>query len=213
MEQQPMEQEEKEAPSLQERPEQEVPETPAPPEESPAQRLAAAIWRTTADSHVTPLKRLKLSPPEGVTAEEAAALLLAVGTPEADPALSAIAFVKGQKDLYFYDARIMPPPFAVLASLVMDKAVLRTIATVTRSDCRLYPRPTQFSKLRAYPFYYSEDEILGAAARMKDSEEYADICVVTASNGGKGFYSSQVISKQYAQALIEFAEVGQRANP
>ena len=82
MEQQPMEQEEKEAPSLQERPEQEVPETPAPPEESPAQRLAAAIWRTTADSHVTPLKRLKLSPPEGVTAEEAAALLLAVGTPE-----------------------------------------------------------------------------------------------------------------------------------
>ena len=50
-------------------------------------------------------------------------------------------------------------------------------------------------------------------ARMKDSEEYADIGVVTASNGGKGFYSSQVISKQYAQALIEFAEVGQRANP
>ena len=48
---------------------------------------------------------------------------------------------------------------------------------------------------------------------MKDSEEYADIGVVTASNGGKGFYSSQVISKQYAQALIEFAEVGQRANP
>ena len=213
MEQQPMEQEEREAPSLQELPEQEVPETPAPPEESPAQRLAAAIWRTTADSHVTPLKRLKLSPPEGVTAEEAAALLLAVGTPEADPALSAIAFVKGQKDLYFYDASIMTPHFAELDSLLMDKDILRTIATVTRSDCRLYPRPTQFSKLRAYPFYYSEDEILGAAARMKDSEEYADIGLVTASNGGKGFYSSQVISKQYAQALIEFAEVGQRANP
>ena len=213
MEQQPMEQEERETPSLQELPEQEVPETPAPPEESPAQRLAAAIWRTTADSHVTPLKRLKLSPPEGVTAEEAAALLLAVGTPEADPALEKIAFIRGKKDLYFYETTLMTAHFAELDSLIMDKDILRTIATVTRSDCRLYPRPTQFSKLRAYPFYYSEDEILGAAARMKDSEEYADIGVVTASNGGKGFYSSQVISKQYAQALIEFAEVGQRANP
>ena len=213
MEQQPMEQEEREAPSLQELPEQEVPETPAPPEESPAQRLAAAIWRTTADSHVTPLKRLKLSLPEGVTPEEAEELLTKAGTPEADPALEKIAFIRGKKDLYFYETTLMTAHFAELDSLIMDKDILRTIATVTRSDCRLYPRPTQFSKLRAYPFYYSEDEILGAAARMKDSEEYADIGVVTASNGGKGFYSSQVISKQYAQALIVFAEVGQRANP
>ena len=193
--------------------EEAAPPEAAPVEETPAQKLAACILATTREAHVTPLKKLKLHLPEGVTPEEAEELLTKAGTPEADPALEKIAFIRGKKDLYFYETTLMTAHFAELDSLIMDKDILRTIATVTRSDCRLYPRPTQFSKLRAYPFYYSEDEILGAAARMKDSEEYADIGVVTASNGGKGFYSSQVISKQYAQALIEFAEVGQRANP
>lgn len=190
-----------------------APEAASPPEETAAGKLAACIRQTTAQSHVIPMKKLKLSLPEGVTAEEAAALLAAVGTPEADPALASVAFVKGQRDLYFYDGSIMTAHFAELDSLLMDKDILRTIATVTRSDCKLYPRPTQFSKLRAYPFHFSEDEILGAAARMKDNEEYRDIDVVTASNGGKGFYSSRIISRQYAQALIEIAEVGERANP
>lgn len=185
----------------------------APAEESAAKRLAARIRQTTAQSHVTPLKKLKLSPPEGVTAEEAAALLAAVGTAEADPALAAVACVKGQRDWYYYDSSIMTPHFAELDSLLMDKDILRTIATVTRSDCALYPRPTQFSKLRAYPFYFSEDEILGAAARMKDTEEYGDIDVVTASNGAKGFYSSRVISRGYAQGLIEQVEVEEHDNP
>lgn len=189
------------------------PEAPRPEESSPAEKLAAAIRETTAQSHVLPLKKLKLHLPEGVTAEEASALLTAAGTPEADPALASIAFVQGKKDLYFYDNSIMTPHFAELDSLLMDKDILRTIATVTRSDCKLYPRPTQFRKLMAYPFYFTPDEIEGAAARMKDSEEYGDIGVVTASNGGKGFYSSAVISRTYAQALIEIAEVGERANP
>lgn len=190
-----------------------LPEAEAAPEteaETPAKRLAAFIWDTTAKSHVTPLKKLKLSPPEGVTPEETAALLLAVGTPEADPALQNIAFVKGQKDLYFYDCTIMTGHFAEIDSLILDKDILRTIATVARSDCKIYPRPTQFSKLKNYPFFFTEDEIEGAAARMEKIEEYADIGVVTASNGGKGFYSTQSVSPQYAQALIEMVEVTER---
>jgi hypothetical protein len=107
----------------------------------------------------------------------------------------------------------MTAHFAELDSLIMDKDILRTIATVTRSDCKLYPRPTQFSKLMGYPFYFSEDEIEGAAARMEKLEEYADIGVVTASNGGKGFYSTQFISRGYAQGLIESVEVEERENP
>lgn len=202
--------------------EQEVPaeEAPAPEtaaeaplEDSPAKKLAAHIREVTAQSHVTPLKKLKLSPPEGVAPEEVAALLLAVGTPEADPALGSIAFVKGQKDLYFYDSTIMTGHFAELDSLIMDKDILRTIATVTRSDCQLYPRPTQFKKLMAYPFRFSEDEVLGAAARMAQMEEYADIGVVTATNGGKGFYSSRFLSQRYAQALIQQVEVEESENP
>lgn len=202
-----------EVPETQNTPDTPEPEAPRPEESSPAEKLAAAIRETTAQAHVLPLKKLKLHLPEGVTAEETTALLLAAGTPEADPALASIAYVRGKKDLYFYDSSIMTTHFAELDSLLMDKDILRTIATVTRSDCKLYPRPTQFQKLTAYPFYFTLDEIEGAAARMKGSEEYGDIDVVTASNGGKGFYSSAVISRTYAQALIEIAEVGERANP
>jgi len=193
-------------------------QTPAPAEEAPAeetsaQKLAACILATTREDHVLPLKKLKLHLPEGVTPEEAEAILSKAGTPEADPALEHVRFVKGQKDLYFYEATLMTAHFAELDSLIMDKDILRTIATVTRSDCKLYPRPTQYSKLKAYPFYFTEDEIEGAAARMAQIEEYADIGVVTASNGGKGFYSTQFISKGYAQGLIEQVEVEEKENP
>ena len=186
---------------------------PAKPEETPAQKLAKHIRDRSIDSKVEPLKKMKLNPPEGVTAEELAALLAAVGTPEADPALAKIAFVQGAKDLYFFDTEMMTRHFAELQSLLEDKDILRTIATITRSDSQLYPRPTQFKKLMAYPFFFTLDEILGAQARMKLEEQYADIDVVTATNGGKGFYSSQYLSRRYAQALIQQVEVGERENP
>ena len=48
---------------------------------------------------------------------------------------------------------------------------------------------------------------------MEKLEEYADIGVVTASNGGKGFYSTQFVSRGYAQGLIEQVEVEERENP
>lgn len=206
---------EKEQELLERQAPEEAPASPeAPPaEETPAQKLAACILAVTKEAHVLPLKKLKLHLPEGVTPEEADGLLTKAGTEDADPALEHIAFIQGKKDLYFYETTLMTAHFAELDSLIMDKDILRTIATVTRSDCKLYPRPTQFSKLRTYPFYFSEDEIEGAAARMEKLEEYADIGVVTASNGGKGFYSTRFVSRGYAQGLIEAAEVEEKENP
>ena len=190
--------------------EQQTPPVEEPaPNETPAAKLAACILETTREAHVTPLKKLKLHLPQGVTPEEAEALLTKAGTPEADPALEKIAFIQGKKDLYFYETTLMTAHFAELDTLIVEKDILRTIATVTRSDCKLYPRPTQFSKLKAF----SEDELEGAAARMEKLEEYADIGVVTASNGGKGFYSTQFVSRGYAQGLIEQVEVEERENP
>jgi hypothetical protein len=192
---------------------EEAPTRPAKEEKSPAQRLAEHIKKCSIDSKVVPLKQVKLTPPEGVTGEEVAALLAAVGTPEADPALEKIAFVQGAKDRYFFETDMMTRHFAELQSLLEDKDILRTIATIARSDSQLYPRPTQFKKLMAYPFYFSMDEILGAQARMKMEEQYADIDVVTATNGGKGFYSSKYLSRRYAQALIQQVEVEEKENP
>ena len=184
-----------------------------PAEKTPAQKLADYIRQCSIDSHVAPLKKTRLQPPEGVTQEEVTALLAAVGTAEADPALERISFVQGQKDLYYFDQQMMTRHFAEIDSMLEDKDILYTIATVARSDCKLYPRPTQFSKLRKYPFFFTEDEILGAVARMKFDDRYSDIDTVTASNGAMGIYSSQFMSKKYARALIEQVEVEERQNP
>ena len=89
--------------------------------------------------------------------EEKSALLDSLGTEEAPVELADIAWVKGRKDTFYYDGTIMTRHYAELDAMIQEKDLLYTIATVTRSDCMLYPRPTQFSKLRDMPFWMSED--------------------------------------------------------
>lgn len=178
-----------------------------------AKTLAKHLYDRTALSKVTARKALLLAPPGDISKEALHSLLPAVGTSEANTALSSIAFVKGKKDTYYYDSSIMTRHYAEIDALLEDKDILATIASVTRSDSKLYPRPTQFSKLMNTPFRFSKDEILGAAARMKNEEEYQDIGVVTASNGNSGFYSEKHMSFRYAKSLIEQIEVEEKENP
>ena len=103
--------------------------------------------------------------------------------------------------------------YAELDSMIQEKDILHTIATVARSDSSLYPRPTQFSKLEDTPFWMTEDELLGAQARFRFEPQYADIEVVEASNGKKGFFSTKYMSRTYAQSLIEWIEVEEDENP
>ena len=181
--------------------------------EEAAGALASFLHCRTADSKVTGKRQMEMHLPEGVSQEELAALLADMGTEEAPAALEKMAAVQGKKDLYYYDASIMTKHYAEIDALLEDKDILQTIATVTRSDSKLYPRPTQFSKLMDVPFRFSKDEILGAAARMKSESGYEDIDVVTASNGKAGFFSSQSLSHRYAQSLIEAIEVEANENP
>jgi len=178
-----------------------------------AQRLARYLYDRTAASKVTARKPLLLSPPDGLDKEPVRALLDGVGTEEAHASMSRIAETEGKKDTYYYDADIMTKHYAEIDALLEDKDMLRTIATVTRSDSKLYPRPTQFSKLMDVPFRFSTDEILGVAARMTAEEEYQDIGVVTASNGKSGFFSERFMSRKYAQSLIQQIEVDDPENP
>jgi len=178
-----------------------------------AQGLATYLYDRTAVSKVTARKPLLRSPPEGLDKESVRTLVAGVGTEEVHTALANIAETAGKKDTYLYDASIMTKHYAEIDALLEDKDMLRTIATVTRSDSRLYPRPTQFSKLMNTPFRFSMDEILGAAARMKGDEEYQDIGVVTASNGKSAFFSDKFLSRKYAQSLIQQIEVDDPENP
>ena len=172
-----------------------------------AQVLYGCLRARTIESKVTAKKQLLMKTPEGLSKEELPALLAAIGTEECPEELKAIAVVNGRKDVYYYESTLMTSQYAELDAMIQEKDILHTIATVTRSDCELYLVPTQFSKLRDYPFFFSEDEILGAAARFTLDPQYADIKVVEASNGGKGFYTTKEMDERYAKARIEHVEV------
>ena len=110
---------------------------------------------------------------------------------------------------------LMPIPGTPLEHLprLTEEDILRTIASVTRSDSAIYPRPTQFSKLQDVPFRFSRDELLGAAARMRFEPEYEDVQLIEASNGAQAFFSTKYLTRDYAQSLLEWIEVEEPANP
>ncbi len=181
--------------------------------ESAALLLAETIYDRTASNKTAAKKWLvKHCPPE-INPEELQVLLDNIDTGKPPEELQSIDVVSGSKDRYYYDGTIMTQEFAKIDALIEDKDILSTIASVTRSDCKLYPRPTEFSKMTGYPFRFTLDEVEGAAARMMMGDEYSDIGVVEASNGEKAFYSSSYISKVYARSLLEYSEVESKLSP
>lgn len=178
-----------------------------------AQALFDLLYGRTAKSKVSGLKWLRMHLPDTMDEESLMALLASVGTESVPEALKTVAKVPMKKDTYYYDSAIMTAHFAELDAMIEEKDILHTIATVTRNDCRLYPRPTQFSKMMDYPFRFTRDEVEGAAARMQLSDEYRDIGVVEASNGAKAFFSALHMKRGYAAGLLEDIEVNEKLYP
>lgn len=175
--------------------------------------LAELIYDKTATNQVAGRKWLRKNRPEGLSEEGMDRLLALIEAQEAKVPLHNVLLIRGKEDRYYYDASIMTKEFAHLDAMIKDKDILHTIAQVTRSDCKTYPRPTEFSKMTGYPFRMSLDEVEGAAARMSLLPEYQDIGVVQASNGEKAFFSDRHISRVYAQSLLEFNEVESKMWP
>ena len=185
----------------------------APPVPAAQAALMRLLYDRTAASKVSGAKWLKAQKHADIPPEELDSLLASIREGSAPPALATIRFVPMGKENYYYDSAIMTDHFAELDAMIEEKDILHTIASVTRSDCSLYPRPTQFSKMMAYPFRFTLDEVEGAAARMQLSDDYQDIQVVTASNGAKAFYSTLHMSKGYASGLLEDIEVNEKLFP
>ncbi|MEG0541334.1 MAG: hypothetical protein RR461_11565, partial [Angelakisella sp.] len=173
-------------------------------EVSPGELLAKHIREQTKREKVVAFSVVTLSVPDGLTREQVRNLLK---DPASDPAMASIAVIKGSKDIYFYDQELMTERFATVQSLIEDKDILATVASAARHECKVYPRPLRVQSLMDSPYFYSEDEVLGALARMKITDTYEDIDTVTASNGKMCIYSSLYMSKKYAQALCEQLEV------
>lgn len=178
-----------------------------------AQALYQCLRGNTEKQRVTGHKWLLNHPVNGLNKEEMQALLLTIGAADVPSELQSISVIKGRKDTWYFDESIMTNQYAKIAALIEEKDILHTIAVVARNDSALYPRPAEFQKFKNPPFYFTEDELLGAQARFALEEQYADIDVVQASNGGKGFYSKKFLSPVYAQALIEKYLVDDPENP
>ena len=99
-----------------------------------AQVLYEHLRAHTIESRVTGKKQLLMHPPEGLDKEELSALLALIGTEDAPQELKDIASLSGRKDVYYYDGSIMTKHYAELDTLLQEKDILRTIASVTRSD-------------------------------------------------------------------------------
>lgn len=173
-------------------------------EHTESEIIAKYITDTTRKEKLVTYSSITLNPPEGVSRESVKEILKNIKENEF---FSTIAVIKCKKNTYYYDTQYMTDRYATVQSLIEEKDILSTIAAAVRHDCKTYPRPLRMVVLLNSPYYYSEDEILGALARMKLSEDYNDIDTVTASNGKMCIYSSLYMSKKYAKAICEQMEV------
>ncbi len=152
---------------------------------------------------------LLLKPPTGITKDE---ILQLIKNKDDYEELKNLVAIKTEQNLFYYNDTVFTERFATVQSLIQSKDILATIASTVRHDCKTYPKPTLVSTFINFPYFYSKDEVLGALARMKALEEYSDIDTVTASNGNVAIFSSEHMSKKYAQSLAEWYEVEWRTS-
>jgi len=180
---------------------EEDPGAPAPVEEKTRAQLLADFIRERSMGAQLTSKKLLAGEEENL--EE---LLQAV---KEDESCSDIVSVKGDKDEYFYSNRYMSDNFAMIAALVEEKNLPKTIAHMVRWNCKTYPTPTPLRYFMASPYYYTEPQINRALDIIKQSGEYRDIKEVITGNKMRYLYSTVYMSERYAKALAEQAEYGE----
>lgn len=125
---------------------------------------------------------------------------------ETDETCQDIVFVKGNKDRYYYSTKYMSNNYAMIAALVEEKDLPKTIAAMVRFNCKTYPVPTPFSYFERSPYLASQAQIDRAIAMLESQEEFKDIQILTNNVGDKFFYSTDHMSFKYARALANVDE-------
>lgn len=116
---------------------------------------------------------------------------------------------EGGQDRYYYSNRYMSDNYAMIALLVAEKNLTKTIAEMVRWNCKTYPCPTPFYYFKNTPYSYSSEEIEVALENLKKEEEYKDIGEILTGNNVRYFYSTLHMSEKYARALAESTEQGE----
>lgn len=166
----------------------------------PGEMLAEYIRERTRGVNLTPRKEL---------AKEEPLLDEMIEEMRSIESCQDIRSVTGQKDEYFYSIEFMAKNYAMIAMLVYEKDLPRTLATMTRHNCKVYPSPTPLYYFTRHPFSYTKPQLDLALKKLQENEEYKDIKTLTTWNGILYLYAENVMSRKYAQALADDAETSE----
>ena len=114
-----------------------------------------------------------------------------------------IKSVQGSKDEYFYSDEIMANNYAMIAMLVLEKNLARTVAHMVRFNCKTYPSPTPLYHFMRSPYNYTKTQLEQALRVLKADKDTQDIRTVESFNGVLYMYSTDIMSERYAKALAD----------
>lgn len=166
----------------------------------PGEMLAEFIRERTRGVNLTPRKEL---------AKEEPLLDEMIAEMQSLENCQDIRSVVGEKDEYFYSIEFMAKNYAMIAMLVYEKDLPRTLATMTRHNCKVYPSPTPLYYFTRHPFSYTKPQLDLALTQLQRREEFADIKTLTTWNGILYLYAENIMTKKYAQALADDAETSE----
>lgn len=171
-----------------------------PVEMRPGELLAEYIRQRTRSVNLTPRKELAAEEPN---------LDAMIEDMHSMEECSDIQSVVGNKDEYFYSNEIMTKNYAMIAMLVYEKDIARTVAHMTRFNCKTYPAPTPLYHFMRHPYYYTKPQLEHALRMIEKNEEYKDIKTLETWNGVKYLYAEEIMSFKYARALANDAETSE----
>lgn len=176
------------------------PEAPPEPERKPGELLAEYIRERSRAAQLTARKALEAEEPQlDEMLEEVHGL----------KSCADIRSVKGSKDEYFYSDEIMANNYAMIAMLVLEKDLARTVAQMVRFNCKTYPSPTPLYHFMRSPYNYTKPQLEQALRVLKRGEDTQDIKTVVSFNDVLYMYSSDIMSERYAKALADGNEAGE----
>jgi hypothetical protein len=120
-----------------------------------------------------------------------------------------IVELKGNKGKYLYSNSKMTSNYAKIRLMIEEKDLLKLFVDTVRYNSKVYPRTTALCSFYDEPFNFTEEIKSDILKQIKENSEYEDIKETTVSNGKVCLYSTKHLSKDHAESLAEWIEVGQ----
>ncbi|MEC5343793.1 YdhW family putative oxidoreductase system protein [Brenneria populi] len=177
--------------------------------QAPFLTVAEYIRRCSAAGELMDKRRLQEAP-YSLDEQTIDLLFEQIGASEA---CADIAAIGDDKARYYYSDRSMSRNYARLLVFTHEQDICKTIADTVRFECQTYPRPYKVQMLRFPPYAFEQERIDDALRFFAQSEEFADIRLIAASNGESYLFSERFMSAGKAKGLCEWIEVEQYENP